>query len=132
VWLGEEPADADQRYDPANITRAPAPSGLAATTTSIVVILINGYVLLSVLHILSVQSLNTLIYQPIQFRVLDQFNFLAGLEATSAVIYIISDYFNPPRRGEPMWHPNKAARISAGILALLSGVFWTASALKFG
>jgi hypothetical protein len=104
-------------------------AGRLAGFVALLAVALNIYVFLVIFHIWSIVPLEAALHRTFSFKVSDQFNLLAGLQATSAVICVLSDYFNPPRRGSRLKHPNMIARICAGTLALASGGFWIASAI---
>lgn len=97
---------------------------------SIGLLIVNIYIVLVVMHRWSIVELQTFVHERVSFTILDRSN-LAGVQATSAVICVISDYFNSSRRLATVTHPNMVGRVCAGILALASDFFWILSALKF-
>src|ERR1700716_2358644 len=68
------------------------------------ILLINLYAGLSVYGVLDVRFVTLILHKLTRTTVVDQKNFLAGFEATSAILCVLLDYFNPPRRGTPLVH----------------------------
>ena len=52
----------------------------------------------------------------------------AGVLAILSLCSLFIDYFDPPKTGETIQAPNRFARISAGTLGIVSGIFWVLSA----
>jgi hypothetical protein len=52
----------------------------------------------------------------------------AGALAICSLLSLFVDYFSPPSTGDVIHAPNKFARLSAGILGIMSGVLWILSA----
>jgi hypothetical protein len=48
----------------------------------------------------------------------------AAFLGIEAILCLTWEYFNPPRAGDNIRAPNRAARRSAGIVGIASGVFW--------
>lgn len=52
----------------------------------------------------------------------------AGLLAIFAILSISTEYFFPPKPGDPLTAPNSFSRRAAGLLGILSGILWVLSA----
>jgi len=59
----------------------------------------------------------------------DWFGVAAGLFAIFAILSLSTEYFNPPKKGDLVKAPNKASKVIAGIIGILSGTLWIVSAL---
>jgi hypothetical protein len=94
------------------------------------ILLINFYTGLSVYGVFDIHCLTSMLRKLTAATITDQKNFLAGFQATSAILCVLLDYFNPPRRGTPLMHTNKLPRVAAGLLAISSGIFWTLTGLS--
>ena len=92
------------------------------------IVLGNVIAALVIFHVSFVSFIRTLFEGLFGVSVKDRWNFLAGLQAVSAVLCALPDYFNPPRPKMPIKAPSLPARYCVGALALASGFFWMLSA----
>src|SRR6266576_4279161 len=76
-------------------------------------LLINLYAGLCVYGVVDFRWITSVLHKLTRMTVVDQKNFLAGFEATSAILCVLLDYFNPPRRGTPLLHTSKLPKVAA-------------------